>query len=93
VARLGGDEFAALLRGATGARTMTVAKELIQAIRNRMRSVGGGFAGTGASVGVTELRPSFRTPDDVLAAADQAMYEAKRNGGGRVESGLITPSG
>jgi diguanylate cyclase (GGDEF)-like protein/PAS domain S-box-containing protein len=93
VARLGGDEFAALLRAATGARTMTVAKELIQAIRNRMRSVGGGFAGTGASVGVTELRPSFRTPDDVLAAADLAMYEAKRNGGGRVESGLITPSG
>jgi diguanylate cyclase (GGDEF)-like protein/PAS domain S-box-containing protein len=88
VARLGGDEFAALLRGATGARTKEVAKELIKGIRERMRPVGGGSAGTGASVGVAELRPSFRTPDDVLAAADKAMYEAKRNGGGRVESEL-----
>jgi PleD family two-component response regulator len=56
----------------------------VEAIGPRAGSPVTGLQGTGVSVGVAELRPEHQSPDDVLAAADRAMYEAKRTGGGRV---------
>jgi len=84
VARLGGDEFVALLErvaDAEGARAAAqrVLLSLEAPVRLRKANVT-----VGASIGVV-----FRTttPDDVdelLQAADAAMYEAKRTGKGRV---------
>jgi len=41
-----------------------------------------------ASVGVAELNSGFVSSEDLVAAADSAMYLAKRGGGGRVVSEL-----
>ena len=37
------------------------------------------------SIGAAEYEASFTTPDDLIAAADQALYTAKQNGRNRVE--------
>ena len=84
VARLGGDEFAILARGAGAVEAAEIAEDLVVAIREASASLAPALEPTGASVGVAELRRRFTTPDQALAAADAAMYEAKRRGGGRV---------
>jgi diguanylate cyclase (GGDEF)-like protein/PAS domain S-box-containing protein len=86
VGRLGGDEFAVILRGASGAHGARVANELVAAIRERAQAVTGGRIPATASAGVVPLRPGIDSPDDTLAAADRAMYEAKRKGGDRAET-------
>jgi diguanylate cyclase (GGDEF)-like protein/PAS domain S-box-containing protein len=77
VARIGGDEFAVLLREARQEEAVSVAKELIGAIRaSSMPSVG-------ASVGIAPFGSNVeKTPDELLIAADIALYEAKELGGG-----------
>jgi diguanylate cyclase (GGDEF)-like protein len=37
------------------------------------------------SIGVAQRNEKYRTPDDVIVAADKALYEAKRKGRNRVE--------
>jgi diguanylate cyclase (GGDEF)-like protein len=37
------------------------------------------------SIGVASFDPSFETPEDLIAAADSALYQAKENGRNRVE--------
>ncbi len=83
-ARLGGDEFAALLRGADRARAAKIAEKLIEAIAEQTRLSTDGRVTIRASVGVAELSSAFVSPEDLLASADAAMYEAKRSGGGHV---------
>ncbi len=85
-ARLGGDEFAALLRGAGCAQAVKIAEKLIEAITEQTRLSTDGRGTTRASVGVAELSRAFVSPEDLVAAADTAMYEAKRSGGGHVVS-------
>jgi len=91
VARLGGDEFVALLPGlpadpgAAGAVVLAVA-ELVGAALTRPYSVGGMELTVGASVGAATVPAAAAVPAaglaGVLAAADVAMYAAKRDGGG-----------
>jgi diguanylate cyclase (GGDEF)-like protein/PAS domain S-box-containing protein len=77
VARLGGDEFAVLLREATEAEAEAVAKKLIVAIRTGSQPTIGASVGIAAFDGASE-----KTPDELLVAADIALYEAKEMGGG-----------
>ncbi|WP_300127389.1 diguanylate cyclase [Immundisolibacter sp.] len=83
VARLGGEEFAVLLPLTPLAGARAVADTLRQAIENlrlphapaAQRPV------VTVSVGVACLRPgSGLTPDDLIRAADAALYEAKHAG-------------
>ncbi len=77
VARIGGDEFAVLLREADRAQGIEVAEKLIAAIRSRSEPT------VGASIGAAPFDGGgSRTPDDLLIAADIALYEAKEAGGG-----------
>jgi diguanylate cyclase (GGDEF)-like protein/PAS domain S-box-containing protein len=77
VARLGGDEFAVLLREASEEQGIEVAKGLIAAIGS------GSEPPVGASVGVAPFDGSGeRTPDELMVAADVALYESKEAGGG-----------
>ncbi|MGH2862809.1 MAG: sensor domain-containing diguanylate cyclase [Solirubrobacteraceae bacterium] len=93
--RLGGDEFAALLPHADRARANTVAESLLE----HMRGIVSGIPSKGngpvtASVGVVCLaRLKVLTPEGVMRAADQAMYEAKRRGRDRCAEWLPTFDG
>jgi diguanylate cyclase (GGDEF)-like protein/PAS domain S-box-containing protein len=76
VARIGGDEFAILLREAEGLEAIAVAKKLIAAVRARSKPT------IGASVGIAPFDGAGeKTPDELLVAADIALYEAKEMGG------------
>ncbi|MCW2566124.1 MAG: diguanylate cyclase [Mycobacterium sp.] len=72
VGRLGGDEFAVLLSG-TAAEPV---ESLLGRLRHRLAE-----EGISASVGVARAGPSSPYPslEQLLAAADQAMYRVKQN--------------
>ncbi|MBV9369847.1 MAG: EAL domain-containing protein [Frankiales bacterium] len=83
LARLGGDEFAVVLSNvpdldaahAAGARLLTVFEEPVR--------IGDVTLAAGASVGVA-IGDADTSAADLLRNADLAMYEAKRDGGGRI---------
>jgi len=82
-ARVGGDEFIVLLdEVATKEAALAVAERLSAAL-GAPYETGTGRWITTASIGVAIGPADFRTADAVVAAADSAMYEAKRRGGGR----------
>lgn len=86
VCRLGGDEFIALMPETSETAAKLVAEKLIQALRRitHERS-GGGRIELHASIGVATAGPAQRRePQDLLAAADRAMYLAKDAGRDRV---------
>jgi diguanylate cyclase (GGDEF)-like protein len=91
-ARVGGDEFCLLLMAADAVTTRTVADRILKglAVLSRERNVS-----VSASFGVaTDADASG--PHDVVAAADGAMYRAKRMGGDRIayapRAGVSTPA-
>lgn len=82
-ARLGGDEFLMLLdEVSTEEGTLVVAERVLEVLRAPYEIGTDRWMAT-ASVGVAIGPADFRTADEVVAAADTAMYEAKRHGGGR----------
>lgn len=83
VARLGGDEFAIVIPGGTRDSAVAVSTRVIAALR-RPIGAGGQEVRVGASIGVAvQAAPTGATADELLADADIAMYEAKKNGKGR----------
>jgi diguanylate cyclase (GGDEF)-like protein len=89
VYRYGGDEFAVLLPRTDG--------EQVEAIAERVRAAVKGVVGPGsawrgrarsleASAGTASFPTDGATADEVLLAADRALFMAKRSGGGRVAS-------
>lgn len=84
VCRMGGDEFLVLCprSGRDGARL--VADKLLAAT-TPFRTPDGVVCWDGAlSLGVSEATAAMERPDELLSAADAAMYEAKHQGGHRV---------
>ncbi|MDQ1723865.1 MAG: hypothetical protein QOG52_893 [Frankiaceae bacterium] len=79
VARVGGDEFAILLRDVGDANALNVvAQRLLQALSTPYNIAGQTISVT-ASIGIARATDS-RDAEHLLAAADVAMYGAKRNG-------------
>lgn len=86
ICRYGGEEFAALLPETTLEQAMTVAQRLHDVI-----TVAGVPTRTGplhvtVSVGVAGSAPGEYDMPAVLAAADQALYAAKRGGRDRIST-------
>lgn len=88
-ARLGGEEFAALLPGAALPDAIARAEALRQAIAAAVPHPAGGEARVTASFGVAPV--GRRGLEAALAAADRALYAAKRNGRDRVEAAIDAP--
>ena len=81
IARMGGDEFTVILDG--GAATATAVAERIVDSLARPFAIDGHTVEVGASVGVASTPAAAVTPQDLLDAADRALYRAKRDGRGR----------
>jgi diguanylate cyclase (GGDEF)-like protein len=78
VARLGGDEFGVLLRRVEPEHIGAMAEGIVKTIREQKVILGTRPVLVTASVGIAML--DGRSAAQVLAAADCAMYEAKRSG-------------
>jgi diguanylate cyclase (GGDEF)-like protein len=78
-ARYGGEELALILPGADGATGYNVAERIRAAI-----ATAGGPVPVTASLGVAAGPPDGGSPAELLAAADAALYQAKRDGRDRV---------
>jgi diguanylate cyclase (GGDEF)-like protein/hemerythrin-like metal-binding protein len=88
IARLGGDEFLVICPGTPLVGALQAAELLRQEIERLRVSVGGGGLWSGSiSIGVAERTVDMQSPEDLIRAADAAVYVAKRNGRNRVESG------
>ncbi len=83
--RYGGEEFAIILPGADLAAAAQRAEELRAAIkRMTVRLRGATLAQVTASLGVAGLHEHGKTGPDVMKAADEALYDAKKAGRDRV---------
>jgi diguanylate cyclase (GGDEF)-like protein len=80
--RIGGEEFAILLSDTELAGGMAAAEKFRRSIQELCIDVGGGISVT-ASFGIHPLTSKLTRPDDWLAEADRALYEAKRQGRNR----------
>jgi diguanylate cyclase (GGDEF)-like protein/PAS domain S-box-containing protein len=86
VCRLGGDEFALILPGTDPARAQAVVRALLDELRKdtTIRS-GSEVVRLTASVGLTAIQAGSRlTPEELLARADIALYQAKEAGRDRM---------
>jgi diguanylate cyclase (GGDEF)-like protein/PAS domain S-box-containing protein len=84
VARLGGDEFAILLQRVDRDGAAAVARSLVETVRAQVANTDGDSADGGVtiSLGVVMFDAcAAPSAEDLLAAADLAMYEAKAAGG------------
>ena len=84
VARLGGDEFVVLLTSNDPTEAGTAAAALVSAISAPL-DLGGEVIHIGVSIGVALAPLHGAAPDELLGAADLALYQAKAAGRGRYE--------
>jgi diguanylate cyclase (GGDEF)-like protein len=77
LARMGGDEFAVLLPHTDSVQGQALASQLLEAIR----SLPIAKAAVSAAIGIALYPDHGTTADELLAHADQAMYQAKGTGG------------
>lgn len=84
-ARLGGDEFCVFLPDASLAAAQVFAEDATRAIRLVHPSIS-------MSWGAAVAGPDVRDGPELLAAADAALLEAKRQGPARYSTGVSTPA-
>ncbi len=81
VARFGGDEFAIILGNLDGPQQARgVAEKIVQAFVQGMVLPDGNECSVGASVGISIYPEHGTAMDNLITAADQAMYQSKRSG-------------
>ncbi|RZU34050.1 diguanylate cyclase (GGDEF)-like protein [Blastococcus saxobsidens] len=86
VSRMGGDEVAVLLRRCSRETAVRRAQQLLDAVRGEPLTLpDGSLYGLSISLGVAHVERSAGDLRAFYAAADDALYAAKRGGRGRVE--------
>ncbi|WP_404480357.1 putative bifunctional diguanylate cyclase/phosphodiesterase [Novosphingobium sp. BL-52-GroH] len=89
IARLGGDEFAILLQNVDGEESArAVATKLTEMIQAPIVH-GGRVLHVGGSIGIALCPLLGFSPEGLLAAADEAMYESKRAGGRGTDKAVL----
>ncbi len=88
IARFGGEEFIAILAGTSLEVSLGAAERVRKGVENlnRLHAGSATHAVVTVSIGVACLRPSapHATPAQLIAAADEALYQAKARGRNRV---------
>ena len=85
-ARLGGDEFGVFVTELQDASEARLVAERIHAVLSNPVEIAGRIVPVGVSLGVAVDTAETRTADDLLGAADVAMYRAKAAGKGTVHT-------
>jgi diguanylate cyclase (GGDEF)-like protein/PAS domain S-box-containing protein len=83
-ARIGGDEFAVILANVTPEQAEALAHEFASLIRESTLAVAAQTIQCTGSVGLVNINADTASEQDVLVAADIAMYAAKGAGGDRM---------
>jgi len=84
VGRIGGEEFALMLPETTLEAARTVADRIRQMVHKNSLAIGSERLTLSISVGVAEATAATSGIEAVMRDADQALYEAKRNGRNQV---------
>jgi diguanylate cyclase (GGDEF)-like protein len=85
LARFGGEEFAIISRGSDAVEGEGMAERLRALVEAHRFVHDGKDIGVTISVGVASMPdPAVQAPADLIAVADEIMYEAKRSGRNRV---------
>ncbi|NQU59603.1 MAG: sensor domain-containing diguanylate cyclase [Rhodospirillales bacterium] len=82
-ARIGGDEFIIIIEHQHAEGATTVGQRVVERI-NKPIKVQGGTADIGASVGIAFYPKDGETEDELMKAADKAMYKVKKGSKGAV---------
>ena len=85
--RYGGDEFVVVLVGTGEEGAVGVVEKIRAAVEDIGRKMEYPAGIVTASIGVAEYRPGEHKDEDVLVAADRALYRAKAGGRNRVATG------
>ncbi len=84
VARLGGEEFCVLLPSTDGTMGRQIAERIRANVAKQAVRAGQLAISYRVSIGVASVGKDISSPDELIAAADHALYEAKRHGRDRV---------
>ena len=87
VCRLGGDEFLVICPRSSRTGATDLARKIIAERQPFVTGDGVQCWDGGVSIGVAEAADAMNSPEDLLQAADKALYLAKRRGGARVADG------
>jgi diguanylate cyclase (GGDEF)-like protein len=76
--RLGGDEFGVFMRPSANDSAESLAKRIVEAVSAPITLSTGDKVSVGISVGIAIYSDAIDSMANLLAQADQALYEAKR---------------
>jgi diguanylate cyclase (GGDEF)-like protein len=96
VARLGGDEFAIACHGLDDPTALDAVATRVTAAMQSPIAVGRDRVTVGASVGIAYAAPGACTVDELIEAADAALYKVKETGRGAWRRGgepVVTDAG
>ncbi len=81
-ARYGGEETAIVLTGKDSTAALVLAEKIRRAIQSESIAFAGKTISVTVSIGVAtaDSQRHFQSPDDLVGAADRAVYEAKESG-------------
>ncbi|AKF25477.1 hypothetical protein YH65_08900 [Sulfurovum lithotrophicum] len=84
ICRFGGDEFVILIEELKSLKSLKTVLEKIRTRVNQHFTINGLELNVGISIGAAIYPDDAQTPEEILTAADKAMYESKQEGKNRI---------